>query len=639
MSESLLGILLVTLLFLLILVGLLPEVLRWLAERNVQRRQQLVQAVRRLEQELRTLSVQLDPFHSLQAPQYRRIDDEVTQLLAQVQAEREAMAAPGALPFPRVTAVHWAIQHFAAYPRDAGRILYTWQRLRDMQRMVAAGEAVLAAADQELGRLHQMPQQFRQDSQAILQQLQQVRDRLQQERGAGVTALETWEEEYGRLRRQAVQLNQQLQATETISLEAADALGQALNEVEAALARLDQGTQQLQQARLALDETFQRSSKTFADIEARVDTTRVPEGLHLLLGLITILHEETAVLRRNTQFPQATALLADSDALIALAAEVIAAGRQVQGVLPLLADSLTPQTIATLHQQLQRSEDELADRLEQLERQPAEVLPRPLLAVLRDVQTRMQQMQVEAAALQQAERDAAQRLARDLNQATTELNRAWQALQRTLPLAEGDLLAKKYHGLLQQRREAQGRPLPLQKLVAAARELTADIVTSHDYLRLRFENLGKLVRDYPQFVSAVEQDAAQWRCLQTQVAQVKECAMGIQQVWQKVKGTGWLDETHELLDEVKQLHQRAQTAYTDLEQQLQQFDNIVAHIERTIDYVQGAAGEMMDNGRINRVLGMVDMQYDEAYRAATCEQALAALQRAESFVNGLVTGA
>lgn len=635
-SESLLGLLLLTLLFLLILVGLLPEALRWLARRNVAQRQQLIQTVRRLEQDLQTLAQQLDPFHSLQAPQYRRIDDEVTQVLAQVQAHREAMAAPGALLFPDLGDGRWAVQHFASYPQDAGRILHTLRRLRELQRAAAEGEKMLDAAYQELGRLHEMPQQFRQDIQAILLTLQQVRDRLQQERGAGITAIQPWEETYSHVRRRAVQINQQLQASDAISLEQADQVGQALDEVEAALAQLNQETQQLQQARLACDEQFHRSSEAFATVEATVDLAHVPEGLRLLLGLIATLHEETTVLRRNAQFPQATALLTDSDTLVGVATAVIAAGQQVQALQPRLADSLAPQAMAALYQQVQRSEDELADQLAQLSREPMTPLPRPLLPRLHSWQTRMQQAQTEATAWEQAEQEAAQRLTRELNQATTELNRAWQSLSRLLPLAEGDTLAKKYHGLQRQRQEAANKPLPLQRLVTAVRELTTDIQTSRDYLQQRYDSLKGVARDYPHFVSRVEQEAAHWRCLQAQVAEIKECAMGMQQVWQKVGKTGWLDETHELLDEVKQLNQHAQGSYAALQQQVHQFEQIIAHIERTIDYVQQMAGEM-DNGRIARVLGMIDLQYEEAYQAESYEQALAALRQAETFVNGLVS--
>lgn len=636
MSNSLLGILFVTVLFLLIVVGLLPELLRWLAGRNIQQRRQLVQAVRHLEQDLETLSDQLRPFHTLQAPQYRRIDEQVTQLLVQVHASRQAIAAPGTLLFPHLKPDQPGVQHFASYPQDAGRIVYTWHRLRSLQQLVAQGEAVLDEAYQELGRLHQMPQQFYTDSETILQQLQQVRDRLQQERSAGVTALETWEEAYGRLRQQAAQIKQQLQVADTISLEQADQLGQSLHTVETALADLDEGTQQLQQARLAFDEKYHEHSQTFADVEARVDPTRVPEGLRLLVGLIATMHEETAVLRRNAQFSDATILLANSNSLIALTADTLIADQRVQALLPIMADSLAAEAIATLHQQLQRGEDELVDHLDQLTRQPNDPLPQSLLTALHHWQSQMQHIQSQATTLHQTHQETAQQLARELNQTITELNRTWQALQRTLPLAAGDLLAKKYHGLLQQRQEANGKPRSLQKLNTAARELIVDIQISHAYLRERFDSLGVLVRDYPDFVSTVEQRAGNWRCLQAQVAQIKECAMSIQQVWQKVKRTGWLDETHELLDEVKQFNQQAQQSYAALEQQLQQFDSLVMHIERTIEYIQGVAGEM-DNGRITRVLGMVDMQYEQAYQALTTAQAVAALQKAESFVDELAT--
>ncbi len=656
MLEPLAGILLVTAVFLLLLLGLLPEGLRWLAQRNLQQRQQLVQAVRALEQELETLAHQLDPFHSLQAPQYRRIDDQATQLLAEVQAGRQALATAESLSFPRLMAVPWAVQHFISYPHDAVRIWQTWWRLRQMQQLVAAGRQTLAAAHAELGRLHQMPQQFRQESAQSLQRLQQIHDRLQQERSAGIEGLHNLWQVYGRLRQQATQLNQQLNASTNISLEEADQLGQALHGLAAELAQLEAEVAAAQQARQTLDQALNHSRQTQARLAAQ-DAPAQPSVLRQLLHLSHTLQEETAVLRRQAQFAQATELLAGCQALLPLAATLLSTRQQVRALLPLMPDSVDPGPIAALHQQLQHLEDELAERLQQLARQPytsatsanrvdlassffapqvARQPHTPLAPVLTGwpeaMQARLAPLQAQAVALQQAEQEAAQQLARELQQATQELQRTWQALQQLLPLAPASTLARNYAQVQAQRQAAQGKPRLLQQALSATRELTGDVQSSYEYLRLRFDSLSALVQDYPQFVSQVEAIAGQWRCLHPQVMQVKQCAMRIQQAWQKVRKTGWLDETHKLLDEVKQANQEAQQLSDTLQTQAEKLAGGVAQVERALGYLERAGMEMLESGRVARLEQMVNMLYDEARQATTYEQALTALQRADSLV-------
>ncbi len=656
MLEPLVTILFVTAVFLLLLLGLLPEGLRWLAQRNLQQRQQLVQAVRALEQELETLASQLDPFHSLQAPQYRRIDDQATQRLAEVQAGRQALATADSLSFPRLMAVSWAVQHFISYPRDAVRIWQTWGRLRQMQRLVALGQQTLAAAHAELGRLHQMPQQFRQESAQGLQRLEQIHGRLQQERSAGIEGLRQLWQRYGRLRQQAVQLDQQLNVSTTISLEEADQLGQALHGLAEELTKLEEETAVAQQARQALDEALTHSRQTQAQLTAQ-DPPAQPTALRLLLHLSHTLQEETAALRRQAQFAQASQLLTGCHALLPLAATLLSTRKQVHALLPLMPDSVDPGPIAALHQQLQHLEDELTDRLQQLARlpqtsatsanradlasgffaqqqarQPYTPLAPALTGWLDAMQARLAPLQGQAVALQQEEQETGQQLARELHQATQELQRAWQALQQLLPLAPASTLARNYAQLQVQRQAAQRKPRLLQQALIATRELAEDIQSSYEYLRLRFDSLNALVRSYPQFVSEVEATAGQWRCLQAQVMQVKQCAMRIQQAWQKVKKTGWLDETHRLLDEVKLANREAQQLSADVQAQVDRLEGGVTQVERALGYLERAGMEMLESGRVARIEQMVQMLYDEARQAATCEQALTALQRAEALV-------
>jgi DNA repair exonuclease SbcCD ATPase subunit len=631
--ESLAGILIVTVLFLVLLLVAIPEFLRWLAGYNVRQRHYLVQAIRRLENNFETIARQLEPYRILQAPQYRQIYDSVTGQLQQIQSNRRSIASPSSMYFPRVPATGWPVRHFVNQPEDAARILTMFRRLRQLQKVVDRGQATLTTVQQDLGRLQQMPMQFKHECEAALARLQAVRTTLQEERKEGLTLLEALEAEYGRLQHTAITLSRQLGAPSTVSLEQADHIGRTLRSLDDPLADLEQQTQSIHQERVTFDRQYQEATKGLADMKAGM--AGLDESSGRLTPLFTAIHtlqNEAWQLRQQVAFPQAEALLTDGKQLVAFGKAVITTTLQVNDLLTRQDDFLTPDSINHTGEELQMIYGRLQEHIGRAaRRQQFAPLPRYIHESLATMTTHLQQIQGQVQNIEAQHRMVTRQLEREADQRINELTRAWRILQKIVPLAEGDPLTKRYRGLLQQREAMKGKPVQLQIYSARVSELSQDIQATDHYLRSRLQAMAESMRSFPAFVNQAEQQAGEWLCLQPYVAQIKENATTIRQLWPKIAAAKRLAETHQRLDQIKLLHQQMQHAYREMVSHLHQLDRLDKVIQEKVALIE--TPDDPDPVRTQRVLSVLDLHYNQAIQANSCAEALDSLQQAEKFVN------
>ena len=628
MLEPLLGLLLITLVAWAILLIGLPELLVWLAGRNARQRRQLIQSVRHLENDLTHLLRQVEPFHNLQAPQYRHTYEMITGLLANVQKSRRDLVTMSALRFPHIPTAVWTVRYFASQPQDAASIVATFRHLRRLRRSLDAAKRVLAEAQERLKELQRMPERFRQESEALLGRLEAVQTILQEEQRQGVVALEKWRTEHGRWQQSAQALQRRLAAAD-ISLEEADRLGQELAAVATALTQLEGSVQALHRDRLAFDARREAVTTSLAELGD------MPRPLKPVAEVVHTLLAETADLRRDLAFDEAEPLLKTCQQWIELGRTFYFTQTQVDELLRLRDDSLDPAAIDEVSSHLQRAYQSLASVNVLAGRQPYAPLPAPVSGTIASLTAALVQIQAQAASVQDQFKRETKEQEQIVKGRAHELVRAWNTLRRIIKLDNNEPLAKRYQSLMAQRAAANGRPAQLRAWALRAAELQHDILESASYLQHRLNVIAEWMNQLSAFLREVDaNEAMAWSCLQQQVAEIKEAGQALQHRWKNARATGWLDETHQRLDDVKLHYQKLQQDYEAMDRYLYQLNQMDGRIEETMGMVQQTA-DNIDPMTLSRMMGLVISNQQRAFEAATCQEALELLQRAETFANQL----
>lgn len=631
-EEPLLVLLFVTLLaWVLLLLGL-PELLFWLAARNIRQRRQLVQAVRRQEKGLKSILRQLEPFQGLQATQYRQTYEMTRSLLDSVQSSRRALVTMNGLRFPHLPAAGWPIRHFLSHRRDATDIVNTWRRLRQLQRSVEAGNRTLAQARAQLQQLHQVPEKLQKEVEALLARLSAVHDILQEEQREGIVVLRRWQTEHRRLQQSAQGLQQRLGSVTDIPLQQADQLGQELDHLGAALAQLEKGVQALHQDRQAFDA---RRQMVVVALSALGD---LPPSLKPVADVTKTLLAETADLRRNLAFDQAEPLLKTCEQWIELGKIFQTTEAMVGQLRQQRDDALNPSAISQVSDQLQEAYQNLASLDVLAGRQAYAPLPAQVNGAVASIAERLVQIQKQAGAVQEQYKREAREQDQIAKGQAHELVKAWNSLRRVVKLANNEQLAERYHSLMQQRPAASGKPAQLRAWAVQAAEVRQDILESAGYLQYRLNLIGQWMNQLAAFLKELDtSEATVWRCLQPQVAAMKQVGQGLQEGWKNVRKSGRLDEIHQKLDDIKLQYQQLQQDYQEMEHRLYQLSQMDGRIQETVAVIQETAYNI-DPTTLDRMMELINSNYERAYQVATYEEAIAALQRAEEFVNKLAMG-
>lgn len=627
--ESLLLLLLVTLVALAALLVGLPELLLWLNDRNARQRHELTQAARRLESDLQIAARQVEPFRSLQAPQYRHIYETTAGLLRDVQAARHALVTASRLRFPQVPTAVWPVQHFAVYPSDAAGIMTTFWQLRRLHRSLAAGNRSLGLVQKQVEQLRQMPAQFKQESAALLAQLETIHQTIQAEQQAGVAALADMVAEHGRLQQAARAVERQLAQATSLSLEQADQIGQEIDRLETAAADLARRAQAVHQERSALDAQRQAVQSAWSALG------QTPPTLKPISDLVGKLLAEATELRRRADFAQAATLLKACAPWIELVKAFQATDAHVAQLRPLQHSTLNPAAIEQVQAALQQAYQILAELDESGRRQPYTPPPPAMTETAAGLMTTLAQIQAQARQVQVYYNREVQEQEQHARLQERALNQAWQRLGRLMKLDKNDRLAQQYATLQTARKEVAGKPAHLRSWIWEAAELQQDILDSADYLQYRLEHVSAWVNQLPAYVVELEDAGVMaWGCLQPQAADIRRMVQDLQQRWKRAR-TGWLDETHEELDAMKLQYQQLQDAFQTVDHNLYQLNELHGRIQATMSMIQATA-EHLNPAQFTQMELAVD-RHARAFEALTCDQALTLLRQAEEFANRLVT--
>lgn len=625
MIDLVLVTLLVLALAALIVVAL-PEGLGSLAARNGRKWDTLTQRIRLLEQDLTHQQRQLSRFEGRASKRYRAQYDHIKTQLDYVGVMDRTLPRRDSLQFPQLPPNRWAGFYFAQHPGDALTVGRTFWRLRQIEAEASRCESTLQETDAGLDELETMPQHLQDVSRAAQERLTAVGQQLQTEQAWGLRHLDSMFQEHGRLRQEIRRLQGQLQQPGTISHDEAEKIDGELDGIESELASLEQQVSAVRQNREAYEAKEREALTAVQDLRRRAAAGGFPEELASLLSALANMLQDARRLAQNQAFVQAGARLADSQHLAEFGNRLIAVATQIQELQQRQNDALNRADIEPLSAQLQQVYRTLQQQLwPGGVRQASGVLETAVVQSLTALTGQLQELQTQAQAIDQQFRADVQRLEREANQRTTELDRAWNDMQRTLRLSDGELLAQRYFQSRQQREDAKGSPVRLDSYIRMASELTRDLRESSTCLQERMRILRESVNAISSIANTAEAEVGGWTCLQQQANEIRERATTVREIWPRVTQTGCLDKTHGLLDELTLYIQQVEQINHELIASSEQRGRLIKQTQEII--------ATLDDSTQTQVNQQVELRYGWAKDERDFAKAIAHLEDAKKIAS------
>jgi hypothetical protein len=614
--DAALTVLVITLFFIVVLLLVLPEGLRLLAQRGAQQRRELEREAAGLGRELQEAANRLRPFRELTARVYQahygRAREELQQAVTSYQ---QALARLQALPRVSLPETGLAAPFFM---RDVGlysRAPRNWAWLKRSTAEMAAARTALAEAQKGIDELAQVPLTLRRQSHLLAaERLGRVQKDLEAEEAAGIAALADFAEQRRSLASEAEALQQLLQREPGAPLSQLNALALALEKVDEATATLEADVKEVQEARAALDRRRREVETARNRVQGAVDSDG-PEAITGLIEEADNLLEEVDHLRPKRAFAGAETALGDALAYVQLANALHLAAAQVAALEAIADDVPDPEGALRLQGEL----DELLEAAEELtgavegERRPEAV------ARLRQQAERLQSTAGEVVA---RHRQLTAQLEGEADKAMAALATAWNRLQGTVAPLPGEMLAQRYQALQRQRRAAAGRPVLLEPFVGDATALTAEMKELTDYLQKNLQWAAEVRVELDELLGEAQGIAGEWRSLQPYFKVMQEETAAIFQMNPAGHGLAGAEET---FNEMQTRYDRARDNYDNLIAERQRLYKVEERIILAQDTIQSRAAEM-DETMLERAFELAQSYYAEARGAVTVDLAESSLQ-------------
>lgn|GEM_PF-2994507 len=620
----------ITIFFAVLLLMGGPELLRWQADRNKDRHELLLPALKALAEELRSTAARLRHYRPLQADVYRETYGATRGSMEEaVAAFQAAQKQRELLRLPAVGDEGLAIRHFLERPQYLAAIPRDTLRLGRLQRLQTQARRSLKAVNEGLNTLAQVPARLQERAESLSsRRLQQLATTLSGEKSAGIAALDRWQARQEELAEEAEALAQLLRREPNQPLSQLDALAQALTRVEESTAALEEEVTALVSERETVDEQLQRTQATYQ----RLAESEAPAVAPLLARSEGLLAGANAA-REEADFAGAGERAGQARALLTLANDLAQVAEKVAALEAVADVSLEATAIAELSQAHSRAQQMVEGRLDGGEgkgmQQP---LPAGTMRVVDRLQRQAREMDARAGRLQALHEGHVRELEEEAGREAQALAQAWQRLGQLVPPAGGDPLTNRYELLQRQRTEAAGKPALLRAYVGAARGLATRVADTARYLEQNLEWATGLRQEISDLLSAAETEAGGWRALQPHVDQIKESAAAIWQLDPAAAGT--LEEAYDTLDELQARQEQGLDAWEALQAGRQRLLAVEQRIERAEAALEGAEVAPEEWQRVEQ---LAQGYYADARQAETIDEALLALQEVHEVLRSVTT--
>ncbi|MFZ0546919.1 MAG: hypothetical protein WAM60_15840 [Candidatus Promineifilaceae bacterium] len=613
---------------LLILVGLLPFGLRWLAQRNRETRRRLAGETAALDRHLLNSAERLRPFGRMKAVHFQEQREAVRQHLLKAREERrEIDGRLSRLRLVEFPATGWPGEFFLRQPAYYVLIPFEAWHLRQAGRLAARIRGSLEAAGTEQENLHQLPQALRQAAMDLQSQsLPKVAQALEVEKTAGLGRLDAL---YGRLQnlqQRTADLVGSLRTIPAAQDDQTDELALELESITNTTAQLEEEIAAVHNRRSSLDGQREQLRASYDSLLQSLPTDRPTVNLAPILEHIDVLFEEADEQRGRLAFDSYGAMLKLTGQFTDLGRRLFETGldleqlvkiRQVPQFSELVKPVLNqwPPLIQQAHQLLEPDNDNIDAGIHALSEMTGRIQVQAQ-KILTDYEKTINQIEAHA------------------DKAMDDLATSWDKLQTILPLTVPDPLAASYHALWPKREAARGVPALLETFVREAghlsQEINATCANLLDHQRHMQETIGRL----PAILAEAQELSQDWQCLQRLAEQLAALRASLENLAQTAFTTNTREAVNQRLTEFQE--------QADQLSRIQEELRFEAHeIERLDNMIRDHWQALQDNpadvseAKYNRAVKMTDTQYDRALSAEQCKTARAALEKCLSYVEKL----
>lgn len=613
---------------LLLLVGLLPFGLRWLAGRNRETRRRLYGETAALDHSLLDSAERLRPFRKMKAVHFQEQRQAVRQHLLQANEERRSIdrrlarlrqVQPPATGWPGEFFLRQPA-HYVTIPLDGWHL---WQAGRHAARIRASLET--AATEQET--LHQLPQALRQAAADLRDQtLPALAHALQAEKAAGLGRLEPLDGRLQQLQQRTAGLAANLRTGPAAQDDKADQLALELEAITTTAAQLEEEITALHQRRLALDSHHRQIHANHTTFLQSLPPNRTPENLAPILQHIDALFQNADRQRGRQEFDKSQESLNVAGQFTELSWRLYQTGQELEQLVEIqqvspLADQIKPvlnqwpPLIQQSHQLLQPNNTNVSAGTHALYEMSGRIQ-----AQAQHILTEHHRIigQIEARA----------------DQTLDTLAATWDSLQAILPLAQPDPLAGKYHALWPKREAARGVPDLLEDFIAEAGQFTNQInatrATLQDHQRSMQETLGRL----PKILAEAQEMAQDWLCLQRLAEQLAALRTSLENIYQTTFTANTREEVNKRLSDFQLQTELVNQKWEELRFEAHEIGRLDNMIRDHWQAIQENPAELSE-AKINRAVKLTDTQYERALSAEQCKDTRAALEKCLTYVEKL----
>ncbi|MCA9952295.1 MAG: hypothetical protein KDE48_21745 [Anaerolineales bacterium] len=632
MQTSFIGVLVVTIVFIVAILVIIPAWLKHLAQRNIQRRRQIVAQLRMLDPALTTAVYNLNRFSQTQSTRYRQQRSQAETNLQAAQTKRESIGEKlKTLQFVQLPDAGWPISFLLTYPEHFVTIPSTRLELRRCERLLSSATEDLQKTQTALQALDLLPINLQQLYQQLKDRLNAIRLELATERKAGITQLADLESRWQQQQQALAELVEQVTQAESAP-DRNDALAAELERVERQMQVLADDVKTLQTERLACDQKLNLARSAFQQIPINTQPTAVSPDLKQAIEAIQTWLQTAVSARQQREFVKVTALSNLCLQLVPLVTSLDVIQKSLFTLRSSQEETLRGTEIAKMDQQYQLI---MTDLNMQLERTGTDVAYVPQLATaVASYQIQVQQLQKELDQSQKHIQSDQQQWLREAQKADKKLNQTWQNLQKVCTLAQDDAWFLAYAGLQQQFAAIQTNTTALKEYVEDAAKLAEQIDELRQALVEEFRLLRNYLKEVPGLVSIGSNLAGDWHCLLSQVKRLEQLTTAVQE-----KGTLTLQANHinivdAALEDISQLQIQIQQLLDYLrvesEQMQQRVDNISYATQTVIDPQGNVPPEYQSN------MDLIGRYYQHAMNSDNCNETNDALVKAENLANQMI---
>lgn len=613
---------------LLLLVGLAPYGLRWLAGRNRKTHSDLKSNTAALDRSLLDAAERLRPFSNMKAVHFQQQREKVRQHLLKAREQRRSIDRRlERLRLVQPPAEGWPGEFFLRQPAHYVTVpLDTWH-LWQANRCAGRIRESLEAAGGEQETLRDLPNALRQAAVDIRDQsLPTLFNAVQTEKNAGLGRLDPIELRLQQLKQRTNGLANSLRDSPAAEDRQTDELALELEAITSSADKIGEELATLHRQRLAIDTHRQKARAGHDSLLQSLPPDKIPQVLFPILQHIDALFQDADQQRVRQEFNECKESLDAAGQFTQLSRQLYQAGQELERLVEIqpvspLADQITP--ILNQWQPLIKQSHQLL----QSQNENVSAGTHALFEMAGRIQTQAQRIQAE-------HQEAMKQIEGRADQALDNLAAAWDKVQAVTPLAAPDPLAENYQSLWPEREAARGIPERLEDFIAEAEQVTRHIdatcASLVDQQHSMQETLGRL----PQILADAQQTAEDWRCLQRLAEQLATLRTSLENIYQETFTANTVQRINNHIAEFDKQTEQVNLVWEELRfeaHEIGRLDNMIRdHWEALQQNPEGVS-----EAKYNRAVKMTDTQYDRALTAERCKDTRASLEKCLTYVEKL----